>query len=44
MPDETCVSCKHFLGGGDYNLPINKTTSGLHLYIVYRDETYAVRN
>ena len=20
MPNETCVSCKHFIGGGDYNL------------------------
>jgi len=46
-PYEAMAQLRYWLACSDgraAQLPINKTTSGLHLYIVYRNETYAVRN
>lgn len=45
-PYEAMCHLRYWLSCRDKNAEkckINKTESGLHLYLIYRDETYSVR-
>lgn len=46
-PYEAMTKLRYWLAISDGNAEkctINKTESGMHLYLVYREQTYSVRN